>query len=308
MYYRKILLIPGQGWTTKPIAHLDRFETLVYSYLIEQGYGAIKLESGRKLNAKEKLVLKDLNISTSIIKAGVPDFICWKKNKVLFVEVKSGKSQLTEVQESWAQAFSDVYDILVLRVRLDSKDYLVNHGLLSTKGVIIDGYTSTPETLDALRDRTNVINHYNNVWNGEELKPLMVKSQEDRGEDASAEALYHIIAMEYSDSIIERAKSKLAVLLNTKNKDSDKYKDAYRLLKNAVEKSQRISKEHREKAKQTLSSALPQNRLNNIIKRRTQENKSMTKIYLENNDNEDADIIVKTGLQLKEESSQDAKG
>lgn len=294
MHYRKTLLVPGSGWAIPPSSGLDHAETLTYVYLVKQGYTAVKIRPNQKFDPKMKAQLNALHITTSLIKTGVPDFLAWKGNRIIFVEVKGGKAPLSDSQLSWIAAFSDVYDILSLKVRLDDTDLLVKLNQMATEGAIIDRDSKTVETLDDLQD----LESNRSAANYPQLEPFAPR--EINLEKEERRAYYHLIAMEYSDAVIEEAKSKLKIIL--KGKNPDRYKEAYQVLRAALDKSKKISDEHREKIKHILSGVIPSDHLNNIIKKRSEENKAMTKIYLKSEKEDDIEISVKTGLQLKEES------
>ena len=109
---------------------------------------------------------------------------------------------------------------------------------------------------------------------------------------------YHLVAINYSDSIIESVKTKLNLILNPKNKNPEKYKEAYELLRKAIEKSQGNSREHREKAKLHLSKLLPEERLLYQKKRRDAENASLVRTHL-NSPDENIAIEFKSADQLE---------
>ncbi len=295
MHYRKLLLVPGSGWALSTLPGLDHAETLTYAYLVKQGYTAIKIRPNQKFDPKTKAQLNALRITTSLIKTGVPDFLAWKGNRILFIEVKGGKAPLSNVQLSWISAFSDVYDILSLKVKLDETDLLAKLNQVATEGAIIDRDTKTVETLDNLQD----VDSNRRLAIDPELEPFAPKEIDLKKEEQRA--YYHLIAMEYSDTVIEDAKSKLKIIL--KDKNPDRYKEAYHILREALDKSKKISDEHREKIKRILSGVIPSDNLNKIIKRRSEENNAMAKIYLKSKKEDNVEIQVKTGLQLSEESN-----
>ncbi|MEM4067432.1 MAG: VRR-NUC domain-containing protein [Candidatus Micrarchaeaceae archaeon] len=301
MRYSKILLIPGGGWTVKPINGLNHTETMTYLYLVKQGYKAIKLSPNRELSPEQKSELTAINIPTSIIKPGVPDFVCWKGKKVLFVEVKGGKVGLSQAQANWIEAFSDIYDILTLRVKFDEKDYLKSKGLTAIEGVIIDRYTSKVETLDNLEYIESGTKIANPIWGEEDLAATIPKTKNINPEKTEEWVYYHLIAMEYSDAVIEDAKAKISTLLSPKNKDPEKYKEAYKILRDAIDKSQKLLIEHREKAKTRISGDISENRLYYILKKRVSENQSLEKIYLKK-EKAKTEIKFKTGLELLNEA------
>lgn len=298
MYYRKILLIPGEGWSVENTEGLDHYETLVYNHLIKNGYAVKKLDCRRKLNPKDESELREQLISPSLIIPGVPDFVCWKNDKLIFVEVKGGKSQLSEVQRAWVEAFSDEYDILLLRARLDKKDYLKTHNKFAVEGALIDGYTNTFETLNNLQDIRSDYNIPNGMWGDEEIELAISGLKDIKPEKAWEWTYYHLVAMEYPDWIIEDAKARINILLGSKNKNPTSYKKAYELLRASLERAQTLYKEHREKAERQLSGVIPKEKVDAVLKRRLAENKSLIRIRQKSKPAEDFEIKFKTGTEL----------
>ncbi len=93
--------------------------------------------------------------------------------------------------------------------------------------------------------------------------------------------------MEYSDAVIEDAKTKLSVLLGPRNKNPDRYKETYNLIRSTLDKSQKLTIEHREKAKVMISGTISEKRLDYILKKRMKENQSLVKIYLKKREKRD---------------------
>ncbi len=299
MRYSKILLIPGEGWVVTPLHGMNHTETITYNYVAKNGWVAIKLNPNSKLNAEHRTQIANLNIPISIIKPGIPDFICWKNGKIIFIEVKGGQLGLSQVQIDWAEAFSDIYSILVLRVKLDEKEYLKKNGLFSIEGAIIDRNTSNVETLDNLQDEKHISKVPNLIWGPDDLAAAIPATQNINPEKAEEWVYYHLIAMEYADAVMEDAKSKLNQLLSIKNKNPEKYKEAYILLRNAIEKYQRLLISQREKAKTRIANTISEKRKNYILKKRLKENRSLGNIYLKNEENgENFEIQFKTGLEI----------
>ncbi len=88
MRYSKILLIPGEGWATKPMNGMDHAETMTYLYLIKQGYKAMKLNPSKKLTQEQKLELAEINIPTSIIRPVFLISCVGKERKLLLWKLK----------------------------------------------------------------------------------------------------------------------------------------------------------------------------------------------------------------------------
>jgi hypothetical protein len=108
---------------------------------------------------------------------------------------------------------------------------------------------------------------------------------------------YHLIAMDYSNAIIDKTKEKVSIVLSPKNKNPEKYKVAYDLIKNALEKSQRCNNEHKEKAKQHICKSVLAENLAKIERKRKIENDSLVRAHL-NEKEKDLEIEFKTANQL----------
>ncbi len=82
------------------------------------------------------------------------------------MEVKGGKAGLSEAQRDWVEAFSDIYEVLMLRAKFDESEYLKDKKYYSIEGAILDRCTGNVETLDNLREVESDTKSVSSMWGG----------------------------------------------------------------------------------------------------------------------------------------------
>ena len=124
MRFSSSLLVPVKRGEECDFEDFRKTEKMAQDYFKRIGFESHKLEPGSGNDKVALRILHSLNLPENILTAGVPDFICWNKKVFFFVECKSGASYLNEAQINWVGKYMDDFDIIILRVKPDYKDYI----------------------------------------------------------------------------------------------------------------------------------------------------------------------------------------
>ena len=253
---------------------------MAQDYFKRLGFEVYKLEPGSGNEKVALRILHALNLSGNILIGGVPDFICWNRKKFFFVECKSGKSQLSDSQINWISKYMDDFDILILRVKRDNRNYIPR------ADPCLDGFSQ-------IRDEINMaIQTFESLGCGTKIRKKEDQSSElPKDEDAQenekieepAKLAYRQLAnMDYANNKLLKGYSEIRTILDGKNRDPNKYKTAYLALKTCVDNYFNIMNEHRKKAMDHLGRIISSKEKAQILSRSVQETESLIRSYISN--------------------------
>ena len=302
MLFRKSLLVPSNQWNAEGMVDMFLSEKLAHDYFKRLGFKVFKLEPKKKL---DEIILKDLGFLKSIenfVSGGIPDFLCWNNKIFFFVECKSGKSTLNEIQSKWIDTFQDRFDILVIRIKPDDHDYIsAADPSLSGYSHIRDEYTSAIETFSSIRCGRKISKEEQaSELSQEEDLILYPKEKVSKSEEL---AYYHLVAMDYASLKLNKYYLEIGKILDKKNTETNKYKIAYEKLRDGVDNYSLNLNYHKVKALKHLEDIIPPEKAESIRSRRTQETASLTGIYIEQQEEKNP-VTFKTAKELLDESKE----
>jgi hypothetical protein len=278
MYFSSSLLVPIKRGEEGDFEDFRKTERMAQDYFKRIGFESHKLEPGSGNDQVALRILHSLNLPENILTAGVPDFICWNKKVFFFVECKSGVSYLNEAQINWVGKYMDDFDIIILRIKPDYKNYIPRADTCLTGfSQLRDEFKMAILTFEALGCGTKI----NNEEDQPSDVPEDIDAQENYKIEGPARLAYRQLAnMDYANNKLIKGYSEIRTITDRKNLDPNKYKTAYLTLKMYVDSYFDIMNYHRKKAMDHLGKIMSIDRKSHILSRSTQETESLRRLYI----------------------------
>jgi hypothetical protein len=293
------LLVPVINGDAGDFEDFRKTERMAQEYFKRIGFEVHKLEPGSDNEKVALRILHSLNLPGNILTGGVPDFICWNRRVFFFVECKSGKSQLSDSQINWISKYMDDFDVLILRVKPDNKNYIPRADpCLARFSQLRDEFKKAIQTFESLGCGTKIKNKEDR---SSEL-PEDIDAQESDNIEWPARLAYRQLAnMDYANNKLIKGYSEIQTILDRKNRDPNKYKTAYLTLKTCVDSYFNIMNDHKKKALDHLGKIISTKGKSQILSRSVQETESLRKLYISTQE-DDYDLKFKSAKDYLDEN------
>jgi hypothetical protein len=303
MRFSSSLLVPVVKGDESDFEDFRKTERMAQDYFKRLGFEVHKLEPRSDSDKVALRILHSLNLSEKIFTVGVPDFICWNRRVFFFVECKSGKSQLSDSQIKWVREYMDDFDILILKVKPDNKNYIPRADpCLAGFSQLRDEFRMAIQTFETLGCGTKIRNE---EGQSSDL-PKDIDAQENDNMDGPVRLAYRQLAnMDYANSKLIMGYSEINTILDRKNRDPDKYKVAYLKLKMHVDSYFNIMNDHRKKAMDHLGNIISTKGKSQILLRSVQETESLKRSYTSKQEY-DYDLKFKSAKDYLDENQSDS--
>ena len=303
MRFSSSLLVPVINGDAGDFEDFRKTERMAQEYFKRIGFEVHKLEPGSDNEKVALRILHSLNLPGNILTGGVPDFICWNRRVFFFVECKSGKSQLSDSQINGISKYMDDFDVLILRVKPDNKNYIPRADpCLARFSQLRDEFKKAIQTFESLGCGTKIKNKEDR---SSEL-PEDIDAQESDNIEWPARLAYRQLAnMDYANNKLIKGYSEIQTILDRKNRDPNKYKTAYLTLKTCVDSYFNIMNDHKKKALDHLGKIISKKGKSQILSRSVQETESLRKLYISTQE-DDYDLKFKSAKDYLDENRSDS--
>ena len=303
MRFSSSLLVPVINGDAGDFEDFRKTERMAQEYFKRIGFEVHKLEPGSDNEKVALRILHSLNLPGNILTGGVPDFICWNRRVFFFVECKSGKSQLSDSQINWISKYMDDFDVLILRVKPDNKNYIPRADpCLARFSQLRDEFKKAIQTFESLGCGTKIKNKEDR---SSEL-PEDIDAQESDNIEWPARLAYRQLAnMDYANNKLIKGYSEIQTILDRKNRDPNKYKTAYLTLKTCVDSYFNNMNDHKKKALDHLGKIISKKGKSQILSRSVQETESLRKLYISTQE-DDYDLKFKSAKDYLDENRSDS--
>ena len=303
MRFSSSLLIPVIKGDESDFEDFRKTERMTQDYFKRLGFEVHKLEPGSSNDKVTLRILHSLNLPGNILTGGVPDFICWNKRVFFFVECKSGNSRLSDSQLNWIRKYMDDFDILILRVKPDNKNYIPKADpCLAGSSQLRDEFKMAIQTFESLGCGTKTRNEEDHSSD----LPRDIDAQEYDNMEGPVRLAYRQLAnMVYANSKLIKGYSETATILDGKNLDPNKYMVAYLKLKMYVDNYLNIMNDHRKKAMDHLGKIISTNGKLQILSRSAPETESLRKSYISKQE-DNYDLKFKSAKDYLNENKSDS--